>query len=298
MTDFGQPRRLSDHAGRIRYSHNSKHWYWGGRYEDIGTGFRADSGFIPQVGYRLVNVGTEFHGYGEKGRNWYSHWSLGGNYDRSHEQNGELLAEETKVWISAQGPMQSFGQINVGDRHRRFNSVTFHEQFLSWNAEVRPVGDFYIYLNGTLGDQIDFANTELGKQKVASGGVRWNIGNQARVDLDQSYEDLNVDGGQLFAARVTQLRTIYQFNIRMLARAILQYTDVTRDPALYRFATVDSHSKRLFPQLLFSYKVNPQTVFFAGYSGTRLGGNLDGVNVGLTEADRTFFVKMGYAWLF
>ena len=42
--------------------------------------------------------------------------------------------------------------------------------------------------------------------------------------------------------------------------------------SLYRFATVSPRSKRLFPQLLFSYKLNPQTVFFASYSGTRLGG--------------------------
>jgi hypothetical protein len=82
------------------------------------------------------------------------------------------------------------------------------------------------------------------------------------------------------------------------ARAILQYTDITRDPALYRFQQQPSQSERLFPQLLFSYKINPQTVFFAGYSGTRLGSTVDDVRTDLTEADRTFCVKLGYAWLF
>ncbi|HXI14153.1 MAG TPA: DUF5916 domain-containing protein [Thermoanaerobaculia bacterium] len=43
---------IKDIAGRIEYRHNSRNWNWGGRYEDIGTDFRADSGFIPQVGYR------------------------------------------------------------------------------------------------------------------------------------------------------------------------------------------------------------------------------------------------------
>ncbi len=128
--------------------------------------------------------------------------------------------------------------------------------------------------------------------------MKWNLGTRTKIDLDHSYEDLDVDGGRLFSAEVTQLRAMYQFNIRMFARAILQYTDITRDPTLYRFQSVDSRAKRLFPQLLFSYKLNPQTVFFAGYSGTRVGGNLDGIDIGLTEADRTFFVKLGYAWLF
>jgi len=298
VAEFGQPKTTGDVAGRIQYRHNSKNWYWGGRYEDIGTEFRADSGFIPQVGYRSANAGVEYQGYGEKGKNWYQRWWLGGDYDWSHEQNGDLLENEIEAWIAAQGPMQSFMQIDAGKRDRRFNGVTFNEQFLHWNAEVRPTGDFYIFLNGTFADQIDFANTQLGERFRFGGGVRWNIGTHAKVDVDQSYEDLDVDGGQLFAAKVTQLRAVYQFNVRMFARAILQYTDIARDPSLYRFQTVNPKSKRLFPQLLFSYKLNPQTVFFAGYSGTRIGGTLDGVNVGLTEADRTFFVKLGYAWLF
>jgi hypothetical protein len=298
VAGFGQPKKPSDHAGRIQYRHNSKHWYWGGRYQDIGTEFRADSGFIPQVGYRAANAGLEYQGYGEKGKNWYSRWWLGGDYDWSHEQNGDLLEHETEAWIAAQGPMQSFYQIDVGHRNRRFNFTDFSENFLHWNAEMSPAGDFYFSLHGTFADQIDFANTQLGQRTVAGGGIRWNIGKHAKINLDQSYEDLDVDGGQLFAAKVTQMRAVYQFNVRMFARAILQYTDITRDPSLYRFATVSPRSKRLFPQLLFSYKLNPQTVFFAGYSGTRLGGVLDGKNVGLTEADRTFFVKLGYAWLF
>jgi hypothetical protein len=298
VADYGQPGELNDIAGRIQYRHNEKHWYWGATYEDIGTEFRADSGFIPQVGYRYLNAGLEYQGYGEKGKNWYTRWWFGGDYDRSEEQSGELLEQEVESWIAAQGPMQSFFQIDVGHRDRRFNDVTFDEEFLHWNVEVRPKGDFFIFLFGTFADQIDFANTQLGERLRYGGGTRWNIGKHAKVDVDYSYEDLDVDGGRLFSAEVTQLKAVYQFNIRMFARAILQYTDIKRDPSLYQFDTVDARSKRLFPQLLFSYKLNPQTVFFAGYSGTRLGGELEGIDIGLTEADRTFFVKLGYAWLF
>lgn len=297
-TEFGQERSMNDIAGRVFYRHNSKKWFWGAGYDDIGTDFRADSGFIPQVGYRYANAVLEYNGYGEQGKNWYTRWWLGADYDHSSKQNGDLLEEEIESWLAVQGPMQSFAQIDVGHRDRRFNNVNFDELFLNWNAEIRPTGDFYIFANGTIADQIDFANTQPGKRFRIGGGIRWNIGTHAKIDVDHSYDDLDVDGGRLFAAEVTQLRAVYQFNIRMFVRAILQYTDITRDPSLYRFQTVDARSKRLFPQLLFSYKLNPQTVFFAGYSGTREGGELDGVDVGLTEADRTFFIKLGYAWLF
>jgi hypothetical protein len=47
----------------------------------------------------------------------------------------------------------------------------------------------------------------------------------------------------------------------------------------------------LFTQLLFSYKINPQTVLFLGYTDSGIGT----ANIDLTRASRTFFLKIGYA---
>ena len=56
---------------------------------------------------------------------------------------------------------------------------------------------------------------------------------------------------------------------------------------------VDSNSRRVGRQLLYSYKINPQTVFFLGYSDNHIDDDdLDG----LQETDRTLFMKIGYAW--
>ncbi len=298
-TQFGQTRgSFDDFAGNVSYQHDTRNWHWGGSYEDIGQGFRADSGFIPQVGYRAANARINYEGNGEKGKTWYSRFFLGSEYDYSEQQNGELLERETKAFAGVSGPLQTSIRIFVGDRDRRFNNVTFDEKFFHVHAEIRPTGNFFVFLGGTIGDQIDFANTRPGERFRGRGGVRWNIGLRTELNFDHSYENLDVATGRLFTAEVTQLRAVYNINIRTFVRAILQYTDVTRDPSLYLHQNVTSNSKRLFPQLLFSYKLNPQTVFFAGYSGTTRGGEFDGVDVGLTESDRTFFVKLGYAFLF
>jgi hypothetical protein len=54
--------------------------------------------------------------------------------------------------------------------------------------------------------------------------------------------------------------------------------------------------EHLFSQLLFSYKINPTTVLFLGYSDNQFGGiDADGRLIDLTRADRTFFFKVGYA---
>jgi hypothetical protein len=42
---------------------------------------------------------------------------------------------------------------------------------------------------------------------------------------------------------------------------------------------------------MFSYKVNPQTVLFLGYSDDHFGS----LHTPLTQANHTFFLKIGYA---
>ena len=101
-----------------------------------------------------------------------------------------------------------------------------------------------------------------------------------------------VEGQELFEVQLSQLRAVYNFNVRTFVRAIVQYQDLKQDPSLYTFPTVES-SEDLFTQLLFSYKLNPQTVLFVGYSDASVGFD----QVELTRTDRTFFVKVGYAWL-
>ena len=66
---------------------------------------------------------------------------------------------------------------------------------------------------------------------------------------------------------------------------------VDRDPALY-VEEVEAESRDLANQLLFAYKINPQTVVFAGYSDSLR----DDPAGDLVRDARTFFVKLGYAW--
>ena len=80
-------------------------------------------------------------------------------------------------------------------------------------------------------------------------------------------------------------------NVRTFVRAIVQYQNLARNPELYGFP-VEKTSDSIFTQFLFSYKINPQTVLFLGYSDNYLG--MQGIDI--TRADRTFFIKLGYAW--
>jgi hypothetical protein len=74
-------------------------------------------------------------------------------------------------------------------------------------------------------------------------------------------------------------------------RAILQHLDVQYNTDNYTFE-IDPEHRHLFTQLLFSYKLNPRTVLYLGYSDNHLGTS----EFDLTQNDRTFFTKLGYSW--
>ena len=72
----------------------------------------------------------------------------------------------------------------------------------------------------------------------------------------------------------------------------LQQSETTRNPDAYD-DEVDANSKDVGRQLLYSYKINPQTVFFLGYTDQYVDeDHLDA----LTASDRSVFMKIGYAW--
>jgi hypothetical protein len=78
--------------------------------------------------------------------------------------------------------------------------------------------------------------------------------------------------------------------VRTFVRVIVQYTDLDRNVELY-LDPVSSKTKTLFTQFLFSYKINPQTVLFIGYSDNHPGYK----GIDITRTDRTFFLKIGCA---
>jgi hypothetical protein len=291
VEEFDQPAgSRNDHAYWLSYDHNSRNWTGYARYEDVGRDFRADMGFMPRVDYTFMLAGLGHIWHGD--RRGFTRASLTGDWDRREDQSGQLLEEEYEVTFTTNGPRQFYFELDGGVRDCFFNGVTFDETFSSLYTEIQPTGDLFFSLFLRLADDIDFVNTQAGDVVQIEPTVRYNFGLHLRTVLSHLYQKLDVRDGNLFTANLTQLSTVYQFNIRTFLRAILQYTDIDRTPALY-IDEVDARTETLFSQLLFSYKLNPQTVLFVGYSDNSLGDD----RIDLTRADRTLFLKLGYAWV-
>ncbi len=294
--EFEQPSgRVSDLAYQLRYTRDARDWGWWFEYTDVGTDFRADMGFMPRVDYTFLLGGLRRTWIGGDD-DWYNRISVGGDWDLTRDQSGQLLEREAEIWTDIAGPRQSFVFLALVDRDRHFDGVDFPDQFniQGWQ-EITPNGKSWFGLWYRVGDDIDFANTRPAETVVIEPNFRVNLGRHLRTTFTHTYQKLDVDEGELFTVNLSQLRVVYQLNLRMFVRAIFQYQQVERDPTLY-LDEVDAESRDLLTQLLFSYKINPRTVLFFGYTDSREGFVNQESSVDLTQSDRSLFLKLGYAW--
>jgi hypothetical protein len=291
-TRFGQDLdAFGGDAFHVQYDHFAKSWKGYVSYQDLDPLFRADSGFIPRVDVKTAQAQAERFLYGGKD-DWYSRMSFGARGLRTEDHAGTLTDQTMELFGTFNGPFQSQAELYV-DRNRTFyNGVTFDLDQQTLFFQINPSGNLRLRLNAQLGDQIDFANTRRGDLVYLVPGVQLR-GRNLSLQLDHAYQKLDVPGGRLFDVNLTQMKLIYQLNVRTFVRAIVQYQDLERNPKLY-VRTVRPEQEDVFGQFLFAYKLNPQTVLFAGYTDSRLG--LQGVD--LTETGRTFFLKLGYAFLY
>jgi hypothetical protein len=292
--DFDQPiGAFDDLALGISYRHQERNWDAFIRHEDFGEDFRADMGFLPQVGRSFTLLGGG-RTWWREGGGWFERLRLGTDVDSTRDEDGNELEREYEVFLEFDGPRQSFFFLGTGTRDRYFNGVQFDtEHFLNTHYRMQLNGTVRVALGAGFGDDIDFANTRPAEQLRLEPSVRFDLWRHLRAEVDHTYRRLEVDEGELFTANLTQLKLTYQLNLRMLARVILQRTAIDRDPTLF-VDDVEASTERLLTQLLLSYKVNPQTVLFLGYTENGTGNQ----DFDLTRVNRTFFLKIGYAWVF
>jgi hypothetical protein len=173
---------------------------------------------------------------------------------------------------------------------------TLGETFDTWStrlgAGMWPTGWFFANLGGAYARTIDYANAQSGDLLTVSPYVSCKLGRSLSANLGHTYETMAVEDGRLYTANVSYLRTVYQFSPEVFVRAILQLEGYDFSPNLYADPASYQDYEGLSSQVLFSYKLNPQTVLFLGYNDSHYGDQ----TVDLTQTDRTLFAKIGYAW--
>ena len=279
-------------AALAGYRYRSRDWGFFARHREFGDGFRADSGFIRRSNASTQVAGASRRWIGGEG-DWYNQLEFSGDWDITHDEDGRLLEREVEVRFGVAATLQSELELEVFERDRLFEDTLFEEKGVEVEAEISPVSGLQMSLSLEQSDQIDFDNARLGKQFRVRPGIEWNVNRHLLLALESAFVSLETqDNEQIFDAAVFDFRATWQFNRNSFIRLTTQVQDVKRNPDVYT-EVVDKRSRDVGAQLLYSWKLNPQTVFFLGYSDNRVDNDaLDR----LTTDDRTWFMKIGYAW--
>jgi uncharacterized protein DUF5916 len=291
-------RRLADHALQLSWDHSTRTWNWYTEYFDYGADFRADTGFLPRVGFRE----TAF----ELRRSFYPAHGIFHRVRplaavRYGDEPGTGLALRRFVpGVMLDGKWNSYAEFRWKAETVRADQGLFSPKYFTYFVQFSPsraIGR--IQLDGEVGDRVDFVNGRLGR------GGNLNLSSNLRptdhlaLELVGGWSRLDVDAGggnggggerRLFTAEVLRLKATYTFTARTFLRLIGQRTRTERDVDLYT-VDVDAEEKDFAGSALFAYKLNWQTVLFLGYGDER---TLSAVER-LEPARRELFLKVSYA---
>jgi hypothetical protein len=265
-------RSLAGHAALLKWSHADNLLDFQALYRDLGSQFRADDGFVPQVGVR--------EGFGEAGittrpDSGYLRRLQGfATYDRITNPGFDLVSQTATVATSMDLTLSSSLQLSY-----QYDQILVAGKLLSRNEAVYSLAVnpgavlTNVAVSGSAGQQIDFENarTGTGFDITLSADLRptSHLEISSNEELRWVNDDVPGQGrSRLFTARIDRLNATYSFTARMYLRLTGQYQVTTRAPELY-LAPVNARDADFSGQLLFAYKINWQSVLFLGYGDAR-----------------------------
>jgi len=282
--------RTTSHAFDLTWNRQTQTFDYGLQVNDLGKDFRADLGFLPQVGYR------EADGY--VGRTWFptglfNRIRASFFVDRQTDTNGDVIFRRSSPGILLLGKknLTAAFTMHLAEQYR-VGSDLLSENYLEYLVQVDPSRRFTrIALTGFAGQRIDFSNGRVGTGATVTLTSTIRPIDKLSFDTIASREWLDVRGGKLYTAWVDRLKATYSFSAKSLVRVIGQYVSTDRNPNLYTFA-INPHDAAFQGSVLYSYKLNWQTVVYVGYGDDRALT----LNNDLARLDRSVFFKISYAF--
>ena len=285
---------LTSHAGQLQWTHSTTRFDSSVMFKDIGDGFRAETGFVPQVGFRESSAGA---GWTFRPTGFVSKMRTFVNVDRQVDGGGGLIGRDVQPGVALSTAWNGTMQFRLIDDDIRSGDRTIGRKQFGYSVQFSPSRLVsLVAVNGTTGQEIDFVNSRPGTGTASTVSAMLNPTNHLNLMLTQDQRWVNVDDAtgmrrRLFTAHVSRARSTYTFTSRMFVRATVQYVSTHRDPGLYTAATV-AKSGTVSGQVLLSYKLNWQSVLFVGYGDDRMLTTQDRFE----KVDRQFFVKLSYAF--
>jgi hypothetical protein len=283
---------FAGHAIDFFYAHQTRSYEVYGMYREISPGFRADLGFIPQTGFKHYDTGYLHTWQQNDPTHWYNRLQVWLGYERDDDWDGNMLRSAPGTFVIYNGPLQStlFGIFYYGKQ--TYLGEEYDDRTYQVNLNLQPARNLVFNLRVQGGDGIDYTHNRPGTRLRVRPAFELFAGRHLRFDFTHTFEQFDIDKGRLYTANLSELRTIYQFNHRAFVRLILQYADYAYNSDLYADGR-DPVFNHLLTQWLFTYKINPRTALYLGYTDNSEADS----SIDLTQLNRAAFFKIGYAWV-
>ena len=233
--------QFGGNAVRATYDHFARFWFWGAATRTatgIPRGQRVHPARRPAPGQRLRPAAV----LGNR-RRVVHHDRPRGPGGARHGPRGSADRPVPGGDRAYQGPVQSTVNVGVARDKELYGGVMYDETWARVNASIKPSGAFALQLNTRFGDAVDYTNNQPATMVGLAPGIEWKVGAPLNLQLNHSYERLSVPAGWLYTANLLQFRAVWHFNRQTFIRAILQYTNISRDPSLYLQPTPAKSSK-------------------------------------------------------
>ena len=257
----------------LTWHHLERHVEWFGDYREVGDRFRADAGFMPQVGVRLINAwaNAAILPPASGTINWISPWVRWQRVvERAGGGGGATVSEYRYAGIQLGGVHNLNFQLRYSDERLRAGDALLPRRYAWMFFDLAPGRRLArVQVVARLGGDVDVANARTGR-----GGEVWDsvvVHATDHLELqgqsDVAWLDLPARG-RLFTAGVERLRATYNVTPRAALRLIVQNVRITRDPALYQ-SPVPAVEGRLTLSALLSYRWNWATAAYLGWGDDR-----------------------------
>ncbi len=217
----------------------------------LSPDFRTDVGFVRRTDQRRTSANISYQWWPET---WLINWGPEARYTRDYAFDGNLQDEIADVGLNFNFAGNFGFNGNVRREMERFASIDFYKtnyrMFGRYSTTRYGVG-----LGLNRGEEVfyDADNPYVGHQTSLFSFITLRPLSRLQSDVNIStrrFTDIYGGSGQVFDVKIFRALSTYQFTERLLFRNIAEY---------------DTWEKTLALNLLFTYRVNAGTVFYAGY---------------------------------
>ena len=259
----------SSHAAALDWTYRSPRWDEYLAFEDVGSDFRADNGFVAQNGYRRV--------FSETARKFVDQWGFNEvspylNAEYKTTRDGGLLYQQHNLGVRFGLPRATTVYLEARPNNRLVVReggpvLTRHQGFVGIDSNPFPWFS-RLLAEFAFGDRADVANSRVGTGYFML--FLANMRPHARAEVEYRIENDVIDSKQdvagskrIILQRAQQMLALWHFSARDSVRTIMQHSSVRRAPSLWEFP-VSAREKSSTVSIVYGHRRGIGTSFYVG----------------------------------